>query len=414
MADDHAHEDHEETGAHQHARPARHDSPARHGSPGRDVSALPTGVRTTALPELRSRTPELLAQLEALVAVESPSADLAATAAAAGAVDDLVQALLGSRCERHGEDGRVHLRWSGGGPVRVVLVAHVDTVWPVGTTQRWPFTVADGRASGPGAFDMKAGLVQGLHALSLLPDLEGVRLLVTTDEEVGSPTSRALIEQTARGAAAALVLEPSAAGALKSARKGVSMYELAVHGRAAHAGLEPEKGVNAALELAHQLLGLDALAAPALGTTVTPTLVAAGTTTNTVPAQATAALDVRVSTDEEQDRVDRALRSVRPVLPEARLELRGGPNRPPLPAASSAGLVGRARRLAGELGLPPLLDVSVGGGSDGNFTAGIGVPTLDGLGAVGDGAHAEGEHVVVAAMAERAALVHALVAELLA
>lgn len=368
------------------------------------------------LSALRGRTPQLLAHLEALVAVESPSSDLEATAAAAAAAaaDDLVVALLGSRCERHGEGGRVHLRWSGGGPTKIVLVGHVDTVWPLGTTARWPFEVRDGQATGPGVFDMKAGLVQGLHALSLLPDLEGVRVLITTDEEVGSPTSRTLVEQTARGAAAALVLEPSAAGALKSARKGVSMYQLVVHGKAAHAGLEPELGVNAALELAHQLLGLADVADTALGTTVTPTLVSGGTTSNTVPATATAALDVRVTTDEEQARVHRVLGERRPVLPGARLELLGGPNRPPLPSAASADLVVRARRSARELGLPPLADVAVGGGSDGNFTAGTGVPTLDGLGAVGGGAHAEGEYVVVDALAQRAALVHVLVAELLA
>ncbi|MGI8702525.1 MAG: M20/M25/M40 family metallo-hydrolase [Nocardioidaceae bacterium] len=377
---------------------------------------MPVGIvvdTTGPLAALRGRVPVMVSQLEALVAVESPSLDLGATSAAADAADDLVLELLGSRCRRYGDGGRVHLCWSGGGRTRVVLVAHVDTVWPLGTTARWPFDVLDGRASGPGAFDMKAGLVQGLHALSLLPDPEGVRMLITTDEEVGSPTSRGLVEEVTRGAAAALVLEPSSDGALKSARKGVSMYELVVHGLAAHAGLEPEKGVNAALELAHQLLSLGDAADPSAGTTVTPTVVTAGTTRNTVPATATAAIDVRVATDEEQTRVDRVLHAASPVLPGARLEIRGGPNRPPMPATSSAELVVRARRLAAALGLAPLSDVHVGGGSDGNFTAGMGVPTLDGLGAVGDGAHAEGEFVVVDAMPERAALVHALVAELL-
>lgn len=372
----------------------------------------PTAPRE-ALRALRSRVPELVNDLEALVAVESPSADLAATAAAADIADDLVLRLLGSRCRRYDDGGRVHLCWSGGGRTRVALVAHVDTVWPLDTTTRWPFEVFDGRATGPGAFDMKAGLVQGLHALSLLSDLDGVRVLITTDEEIGSATSRSLIEEVTRGASAALVLEPSAGGALKSARKGVSMYELVITGKAAHAGLEPEKGINAAIELSHQLLALGTVADASVGTTVTPTLVAAGTTTNTVPAKASAALDVRAATAEEQTRVDRALQAAAPVLPGARLEIRGGPNRPPLPATASAELVARARRLADALGLSPLRDVHVGGGSDGNFTAAIGVPTLDGLGAVGDGAHAEGEYVVVDAMPERAALVHALVAELL-
>jgi glutamate carboxypeptidase len=365
------------------------------------------------LEELRGRTGSMLDDLARLVSVESPSGDLTATAAGADAADELVLRLLGSHCERFDDGGRVHLCWSGGGAARVVLVTHVDTVWPLGTLARWPFSVDGGRATGPGAFDMKAGLVQGLHALSLLPDLTGVRVLVTTDEEVGSPTSRELIEKTVAGADAALVLEPSAAGALKSARKGVSMYELVVHGRAAHAGLEPEKGVNAGLELARQLLALETLADPAVGTTVTPTLLSAGTTTNTVPARAVAAVDVRVPTPEEQARVDAGMHATRAVLEGAALEILGGPNRPPLPLAASVDLLARARRIAEELGLPPLQDVAVGGGSDGNFTAGVGVPTLDGLGAVGDGAHAEGEYVVIDAMPERAALVAALVGELL-
>ncbi len=355
----------------------------------------------------------MLDELEALVCLESPSADDAATQAAARLVDDLLLQHLGSRGTWIAEGGRGHLLWSGGGETRVVLVGHVDTVWPLGTTARWPFTVTDGRASGPGAFDMKAGLVQGIHALRELDDLTGVRFLVTTDEEVGSPTSRALIEQTASGARAALVLEPSAAAALKSARKGVSLYELVVHGRASHAGLEPEKGVNAAVELAHQVLAVLAVAEPDLGTTVTPTLLSAGTTTNTVPAQARIALDVRAAEPQEQSRVDAALRALSAQLPGATLELLGGINRPPLPASSSVHLVEQARRIAQELGLPPLQDVAVGGGSDGNFTAGVGVPTLDGLGAVGDGAHAEGEHVLVDAMPQRSALVRELVRELL-
>jgi len=355
----------------------------------------------------------VIEELEALVACESPSADDAATEAAARLVDDLLLEHLGSRGSWIADGGRGHLLWSGGGPTKVLLVGHVDTVWPFGTTARWPFSVVDGRASGPGAFDMKAGLVQGIWALRELDDLTDVSFLVTTDEEVGSPTSRTLIEQTAAGARAALILEPSADAALKSARKGVSMYELVVHGRAAHAGLEPERGANAAVELAHQVLAVLEVADLALGTTVTPTVLSAGTTTNTVPASARVAIDVRAAEPAEQQRVDEALRSLVARTPGTALELRGGPNRPPLPSSSSAELVLRARRIAAELQLPPLADVAVGGGSDGNFTAGIGVPTLDGLGAVGAGAHAEGEHVLVEAMPQRAALVTGLVRELL-
>ena len=356
----------------------------------------------------------MIEQLEALVRVESPSSDAAATEAAGRLVDDLFLEHLGSRGTWIADSGRGHLLWAGGGPTRVLLLGHVDTVWPLGTTARWPFTVQDGRASGPGAFDMKAGLLQGISALAQLDDLAGVAFLVTTDEEVGSPTSRALIESTAQGARAVLVLEPSADAALKSARKGVSAYELVVHGRAAHAGLEPERGANAGVELAHQVLALLELADVTAGTTVTPTVLSAGTTTNTVPALASVAVDVRAAEPAEQERVDVALHALVARTPGTSLELRGGINRPPLPLSSSAELLARARRIAEELGLPALADVAVGGGSDGNFTAGMGIPTLDGLGAVGAGAHAEGEHVLVDAMPQRAALVGGLVRELLA
>jgi glutamate carboxypeptidase len=356
-------------------------------------------------------TASLVDDLAGLVAVESPSSSDTATRAAADALDDLLLERLGSRGEWVGGE-RGHLVWRGGGPTRVLLLGHVDTVWPLGTTERWPFDVRDRKATGPGAFDMKAGLVQGIAALAGLDDLEGVALLATTDEEVGSPTSRDLVESTARGCAAVLVLEPSAGGALKTARKGVSNYELVVHGRAAHAGLEPEKGANAAVELAHQLLAVLPLADPAVGTTVTPTVLSGGTTTNTVPAAARVSLDVRALLPDEQQRVDVRLRALAAQVPGCRLELFGGVNRPPLDPDAGAELFGRAQRLAAGLGMPALQGVRVGGASDGNFTAGIGVPTLDGLGAVGDGAHAEGEYVLVDAMPERAALVRALVQDL--
>jgi glutamate carboxypeptidase len=313
-------------------------------------------------------------------------------------------------------DRRVHLRWrlGTGGTPSVVLIGHYDTVWPAGTLARFPFAIDDeGRAGGPGAFDMKAGIVQMFHALAALAPLDGVSCLLTADEELGSQTSRHVIEDTARGARAALILEPSAGGHLKIARKGTSMYDLRVTGRAAHAGLEPEKGANATIELAHQVLAVAALGRPDLGTTVTPTVAGAGTTTNTVPAAATLSIDVRASLVDEQERVDAALRQLRSVVDGTSLQLDGGPNRPPFQASQSADLLRRAQGAASRLGLPPPGGVAVGGGSDGNFTAAIGVPTLDGLGAVGDGAHAEGEYAVVGAMPERAALLAALVADLL-
>lgn len=365
------------------------------------------------LRELERRLPRMVDDLAALVAAESPTADVAATTRAADLAADLGRDLLGAAPERVVVEGRTHLRWRFGAGDRVVVVGHLDTVWPVGTTARWPFELHEEIASGPGTFDMKAGVVQLFHGLATLDDLEGVAVLLTTDEETGSATSRALIEETARGARAALVCEGAGdGGALKTARKGVSMYELAIHGRAAHAGVEPEKGVNASVELAHQVLTITALSAPELGTTVTPTAARSGTTGNTVPGEARLQVDVRADSTAEQQRVDAALRALAPQL-DSRLVWSGGPNRPPLEAVMAAELFTRASSVAQDLGLGPLHEIAVGGGSDGNFTAGVGVPTLDGLGPVGGGAHAEGEHVVVPELARRAALLAGLVADLL-
>jgi glutamate carboxypeptidase len=356
----------------------------------------------------------LLDELAALVACESPSADLEATAACADLAAQIGARHLAAEPEVLEAGGRRHLRWRFGPTTRVALIGHVDTVWPKGTVRRWPFHVDGDRASGPGTFDMKAGVVLMLHALGALPDRGGVAVLLTTDEELGSPTSRELVEDTARGASAALILEGAVDGAVKIGRKGVSLYTLRVTGRAAHAGLEPELGVNAAVELAHQVLTTARLGRPADGTTVTPTVLRAGTTTNTVPDAASLSLDVRAATGDEQQRVDDAVRQLQPVVQGARLEVEGGPNRPPFPTECSAALFEAARDVAAGLGMPPLRGATVGGGSDGNFTAAIGVPTLDGLGAVGGHAHAEGEWVSVAGLAERAALLTGLVGRLLA
>ena len=371
---------------------------------------------TSLLSRMAALQPAMLADIGALVACESPSADLSAIARSADAVARVGEQRLGVPPERIVVDGRVHLRWRFGlGAPRVLLLCHHDTVWPLGTLARIPFSVTDGVLRGPGCFDMKAGLVLALHAVTELADRTGVTLLVTADEETGSPSSRQLIEAEAADCAAALVLEASAdGGALKTERKGTSLYRVQVHGRAAHAGLEPERGVNATVELARQVLALTSIADADHGTTVTPTLMSAGSTVNTVPASGELAVDVRVRTCAEQDRVEAAMRALAPALPGARLEVVGGTNRPPLAASASAELFQRAAGLAASLGLPPLTCAAVGGGSDGNFTAGVGVPTLDGLGAVGGGAHAENEHVLVDALAPRAALLAALVEELLA
>ncbi|MCY1136800.1 M20 family metallopeptidase [Actinoplanes sp. Pm04-4] len=350
----------------------------------------------------------MLADLRELVTCESPSDDRAAVARSAEVLAGVGRRLLGAEPERIVLDGRTHLRWRfGDGPPRVLVLGHHDTVWPVGSLASHPYEIVGEILRGPGCFDMKAGLVQALHAVAALPDRDGVSVLVTGDEELGSPTSRELIEKEATGCAAALVLEGAAdGGALKTERKGVSLYRVRVTGRAAHAGLEPFRGINSTIELAHQVLAVQALDDPALGTTVVPTRMTAGTTTNTVPATGEFAIDVRARTVAEQERVDAALLALTPVLPGARITIEGGPNRPPLEAAASQVLFARALAIDGKLS-----QAAVGGASDGNFTAGVGTPTLDGLGAVGGGAHAPGEHVVVAEIPRRAALVAALIRE---
>jgi glutamate carboxypeptidase len=383
---------------------------------------------------MERRLPAILADIEALVRCESPSSVPDAVSRSADLVAALGARHLGAAPERIVTDGCAHLRWRfGAGPAvppggatrrGVLVLAHHDTVWPLGSLETHPFSVRDGVLRGPGCFDMKAGLVLALHALAELGVQElgahglgvqgGVTLLVTGDEELGSPTSRGLIEAEAAGCRAALVLEASAAGgALKAARKGVSLYEVRAVGRAAHAGLEPARGVNATVELAHQVLAVAGLADAALGTTVTPTALSSGTVSNTVPASGAFAVDVRMWDAAEQARVHAAMGSLLPVVPDAVLQVTGGPNRPPLAASSSDELFALAAAVAGELGLPPLTAAAVGGGSDGNFTAGVGTPTLDGLGAVGGGAHADHEHVLVDSLPGRAALLAALIDTLL-
>lgn len=360
-------------------------------------------------------TDQMVSDVERLVLCESPSEDLAAVARSAEVVAALGAERLGSEAERLVIDGHTHLRWRFGRAARVLVVGHHDTVWPLGSLTTHPFGVRDGVLRGPGCFDMLGGVVMAFHAVAALPDPDGVTVLITGDEEIGSPSSRTLIEHEARGCAAALVLEAAGpGGALKTERKGVSYYEITVIGRAAHAGLEPERGINAALEAAHLMTVIAALGDAALGTTVTPTRVEAGTTANTVPATARFAVDVRVRDQAEQARVHAAIASLRPRHEGAQVVVDGGPNRPPLVGGASRDLFRRASALAERLGIGTLSSVAVGGASDGNFTAGIGTPTLDGLGAVGGGAHADDEHLLVAELPRRTRLVTALIADLIA
>jgi glutamate carboxypeptidase len=278
---------------------------------------------------------------------------------------------------------------------------------------RLPFTTDGGIGRGPGVFDMKAGIVQALHAVAALADTSHIEILLSADEEIGSRASRALIEERARACGAVLVLEPSAdGGALKIGRKGTGTFELTIEGRASHAGLEPEKGINSLVELAHLIPQIVSIADPARGTTVTPTLASSGTADNVVPARTTMSVDVRVAVPEENPRVEEAFAQLQTSLEGSRLTLSGGIGRPPMHESAASELFALAENVAAKVGIAGLRGVVVGGGSDGNFTAAVGVQTLDGLGAVGGGAHGDDEHVVLSTMPARAALIAGVCQEL--
>ena len=342
--------------------------------------------------------------LRLLVEAESFSTDAEGLERCAGVIDDLCREVLGTGTTPAGS----HRVWRREGERPVLLLCHFDTVWPPGTLADFPFEVEEDVARGPGTFDMKAGIVQCLEALRQVPD-GPVTVLFTADEEIGSPTSRPLIEDEARGARAVLVLEPAAAKAVKVARKGTGTYRVEVTGRAAHAGLAPEDGVNAAIEVARQIEAVGALADPAAGTTVTVTMLGGGSAANVVPEAAWCTVDVRMWSDEEAERLEGAMASLRPALDGAELRVTGGINRGPLEREASEGLYRRLVALGYDVGA-----AEVGGASDGNITAALGVPTLDGLGAVGAGAHARGEHVLIDEMAPRAKMVARLLTDLLA
>ena len=355
----------------------------------------------------------MLSDLEILVSSESPSRDIDRLTAHASLLSDMMNDRLGRRPQLIDSPVGPHVHWSGGGEPRVLILGHHDTVHPAGTIATRPFTVTDDRATGPGVFDMKAGIVQAIHAVAALDDASGVEILLTADEEIGSAASKELLLERALACGAVLVIEPSAdGGALKIGRKGTGTLTVTVRGRASHAGLEPEKGINALAELADLIPRISAIADPTRGTTVTPTLATAGTADNVVPELATCAVDVRVSTLDEKDRVEAAFAALSPRLTGAVVEVSGRIGRPPMHESASADLFPMARHVAQSLGLGECHGVVVGGGSDGNFTAAAGVQTLDGLGAVGGGAHAADEHVVVSTMPARAALLSGLCQEL--
>lgn len=365
---------------------------------------------------------EMAALLGDLVRIESPSDDPDGLDRMATMLGELFGEF--GPVERHpdGPGGASHLVLSlpGAGfePDHAVVLGHYDTVWPKDTLDRLPCRIEDGVLTGPGCFDMKGGLVQLWYALRELrhlgrPPRRPTHIMISCDEEVRSRTSRPLIRRLAEGAAAAYVLEaPLPGGRLKTARKGTAIYRLEVEGRAAHAGIEPEKGASAVLELAHQVRALHDLNDREAGTTVNVGVVAGGTRPNVVAARAHADVDVRVRTAAEAARVEHAIATLRPVLAGTRLTAVADLTRPPMePTPASRRLFARAREIAAAMGMDDLAEGATGGASDANLVAAMGVPTLDGLGPEGGGAHADDEHVLVESMPRRAALIAGLLAE---
>jgi glutamate carboxypeptidase len=384
--------------------------------------ATPKHLRNL-LPGLKAREREMLRLLARFVRAESPSLDKKA-------VDDFghhvaaewrkrgahVRILKQTECGNH----LLVSLWRGPGrPAgRILLLGHLDTVYDKGALAATPFRIARGRAWGPGTFDMKGGLVLALAAVDALsragihPRKE-IACLWTSDEEIGSFASRREIEREAIRSDAVLVLEPAGEprGSLKTSRKGVGEIELRVIGRAAHSGLKPEDGINAVHELALQIAKIAKWNQPRLGIGVHVNVASGGTRSNVIAAEARALIDIRVSRASDMHRLEQRFRKLRPILPGARLEVTGGFSRPPMERKMSVALYQRAEELAEPMGIP-ISEVSVGGGSDGNITAAFGVPTLDGLGAIGENAHSTRENILIRALAPRAALIAALLATL--
>ncbi len=356
----------------------------------------------------------LLDTITHLARIESPSGDVAALDACGEAVARVLGD-LGARVDRVPRSGTgSHLLATfGSGPAQVLLLGHLDTVWPLGTLTDMPVEVRDGRLHGPGTFDMKAGLAIAALAASMAATQVRhlcLRMLVTTDEEIGSGTSRDLVEAEARASDAVLVFEPALpGGVLKTARKGVGTFRLEARGVPAHAGIAPHEGASAITEVARQVLALDALQAPARGTTINAGCISGGSRSNVVAAHAAVDVDMRVAEAAEQQRLERAIAEMTAVDSRVDLRWQGGFERPPMErGAHVARLFDIARAAGARIGVD-VRDGATGGASDGNFTAALGVPTLDGLGAVGDGAHARHEHVEIASLADRAALAAAII-----
>jgi glutamate carboxypeptidase len=361
------------------------------------------------------RRPEMLEMMAALVQVESPTEDRAAVNRCVALLEEWIRA-AGGKSKRSRQKTAGDLLIGRFGPARgtpVMLLGHLDTVWPLGTLKKMPFRLRRGRAWGPGVLDMKAGVVMALTALRLLSEAlaRPVILMLNSDEETGSGCSRAVIESVASKCSSVFVLEPAQglAGAYKTARKGVANYHLQVHGIAAHSGVDFGQGHSAVLELGRQIERASAFTDLARGITVNAGVIGGGTRSNVVAAEAWAEFDVRIARAADGPRVDRRFRSLRAVDRRCGLEVTGGLNRPPMErTAGTVALFRRAATIAAGLGFQ-LQEAATGGGSDGNFTSALGIPTLDGMGAVGEGAHADRESILLETLVPRTALLTAMI-----
>jgi glutamate carboxypeptidase len=373
----------------------------------------------TLLKHLHSELPAMLETLETFVCCESPSTEKTAADRCAALIAGVwkrtgIHVELLEQKHRGALLRLTHTPSSNATRGQLLVLGHYDTVYASGTLEKMPFRIASGKVFGPGVFDMKAGIVQAMFALQTLQRLAAplskkIVFLWTSDEEIGSESSRKLIEANAKPSDAVFVLEPSLGpkGLLKTARKAVGEAEITVYGRASHAGLAPEKGVNAIHELALQIARIKGWNDPRRGISANAGIISGGTRTNVIPDQAKAVIDLRALRISDMQNIEKRLHALKPILPGVKLEVRGGFSRAPLERKHSAALFQRAQALARQMGLK-IGECTAGGGSDGNFTAALGIPTLDGFGAVGDGAHSLGEYIVAKTMPERAALLAAM------
>lgn len=385
-------------------------------------SGSPAGTAAPAAERLayfQARRDQIISTIRELVEIESPSDNKAAV--------DALSDVVAARFAALGATVKIHAAATFGNHLQadfnansktkpILLLGHYDTVYPLGTLATMPCQLVGDKLTGPGVLDMKSGIALMLHAIAALREWHGdlprpVTVLLVSDEEIGSDSSRAITESLARNSAAVLVLEPSYGleGAVKTARKGVGHYQVKVAGKAAHAGLDFQKGANAIEELARQIEKISTFTDLKKGLTLSTGLITGGTRINVVPAEATATIDVRVARMKDAAQIEKKMRSLRSFNHKCKVEVTGGVNRPPLERTSRvANLYAKAKGIANDLGWK-LGEAAVGGGSDGNFTGALGIPTLDGLGGVGDGAHATHEHILVSELARRAALVAALI-----